>query len=73
LFEVNEAILRFGATDRRALLLRPLVLAHVRAVMRACDENRSLAAELLGIPRRTLQRWLARTRKPAAKTRRRKK
>lgn len=61
--QISEALLRFGATRRRELQLDAAILDHVKRVIEACHGNKSLAAELMGIPRRTLQRWLARPKK----------
>jgi DNA-binding NtrC family response regulator len=60
--EVNEALLRFGTTRKRDLLLGVAESQHIKRVLAACNGSRSFAAELLGIPRRTLQRKLARLR-----------
>lgn len=69
--EVSEALLRLGAVDPTDLHVRTVVSEHITYVLDACDGNRTFAAELLGIPRRTLQRWLAPGARPGRRRRRR--
>jgi ActR/RegA family two-component response regulator len=69
----SEALLRLGATSPAELRLSRVVTRYIRSVVDACDGNRSVAARLMGIPRRTLQRKLAKAlaEKKAGKRRRR--
>jgi ActR/RegA family two-component response regulator len=67
--EISDALRRFGAKHLRELRLRQVLDSHIQRVIRACDGNISLAAKLLGVHRRSLQRRLntPRTKKrPAA-------
>ena len=61
--EIKEALERLGTARRRELLLDVVEAKHIRRVLAACNGSRTLAAALLGVPRRTLQRKLARLRK----------
>ncbi len=63
-----EALLQLGATRPAELHLAQVERAHVKRVMRACLGNVSLSATVLGMHRRTLQRWLERAR-PAKRKR----
>ena len=66
--EISEALRRFGAKHLRELRLREILDSHIQRVIRACDGNISLAAKLLGVHRRSLQRRLntpKKKRKPA--------
>jgi ActR/RegA family two-component response regulator len=68
--EISEALRRFGAKHLRELRLREILDSHIQRVIRACDGNISLAAKLLGVHRRSLQRRLnapKKKRKPAAR------
>jgi ActR/RegA family two-component response regulator len=56
--EISEALRRFGAKHLRDLRLRTVLDAHIQRVIRACEGNISLAAKLLGVHRRSLQRRL---------------
>jgi transcriptional regulator with PAS, ATPase and Fis domain len=58
--DANTALLRLGATRKQEVRLRDAEALHIRRVLKACDGSRTLAAELLGIPRRTLQRKMTR-------------
>jgi ActR/RegA family two-component response regulator len=69
--ERNTAVLRFGAADAKELQLQAAIADHVARVLAACSGSISLSAVLLGIPRRTLQRMLARGLRTPIKRRRR--
>jgi len=56
--EISDALRRFGAKHLRELRLREVLDGHIQRVIRACDGNISLAAKLLGVHRRSLQRRL---------------
>jgi ActR/RegA family two-component response regulator len=56
--EISDALRRFGAKHLRDLRLRAVLDAHIQRVIQACDGNISLAAKLLGVHRRSLQRRL---------------
>jgi ActR/RegA family two-component response regulator len=55
---MSDALRRFGAKHLRELRLRQVLDSHIQRVIRACDGNISLAAKLLGVHRRSLQRRL---------------
>lgn len=62
--EESTALLRVDRSTRRKLplhfrdlLLSTVIERHVLAVLEACDQNLTLAARLLGMHRRSLQRW----------------
>lgn len=57
--QIAEALLLFGAVDPLELSLAQVAADHVGRVLEACRGNISLASTLLGINRRSLQRWLA--------------
>jgi len=62
-----------GASTAKRLQAAGLELAeaaHIRRALAACDGNKSQAARLLQIDRRSLQRKLARRAKPARKSKR---
>jgi ActR/RegA family two-component response regulator len=55
--------LSMGVDKAEDLLLRTVVNDHIDRVMAACDRNVSLAARVLGMSRRGLQRKLGGRRK----------
>ena len=54
------ALAYLGAVTADAVRLRSVVAAHIERVLAASDHNLSLAAELLGMNRRSLQRYARR-------------
>ncbi len=70
---MNIAVASLGISNVTEARLDKVEVKHIRKVLDAADGNISLAARLLGLPRRTLQRKLKRL-KPAKRkpTRRRK-
>ena len=66
------ALAFLGATSADEVHLKRVVDAHISRVLRATDENLSLAAKLLGMHRRSLQRHALRKRlrRPGRKKRR---
>jgi transcriptional regulator with GAF, ATPase, and Fis domain len=69
----RELALAFlGAVVGDEVRLRSVVSAHIERVLEASDHNLSLAAELLGMNRRSLQRY-ARRKADGHKTRARRK
>jgi ActR/RegA family two-component response regulator len=57
--QIELALASLGETDRSAIRLDNIVDQHLRRVLDACDGNRSIAARLLGINRKTLARKLS--------------
>jgi len=66
------ALAYLGAVNADDVRLRSVVAAHIESVLAASDHNLSLAADLLGMNRRSLQRY-ARRKQERRKTRTRKK
>lgn len=66
---VTAVLLRLRTLDPDDLKISNVVREHIANVLDACEGNRSLAAPLLGIPRRTLQRWLNRKGRPKRRRR----
>ncbi|MCU1277411.1 MAG: hypothetical protein JWM53_957 [bacterium] len=56
------AIAYMGATNIDELRLKRVIDTHIRRVLDATDENLSAAADLLGMHRRSLQRYVRRRR-----------
>ena len=54
------ALAYLGAASADEVRLRSVVAAHIERVLAASDHNLSLAAELLGMNRRSLQRYARR-------------
>ena len=54
------ALAYLGAVGADEVRLRTMVSAHIERVLEASDHNLSLAAELLGMNRRSLQRYARR-------------
>ena len=65
----NLALAIFGAMNAGDLRLKRVIDQHIARVLAAADGNLSLAAELLGMHRRSLQRY--KSRKRASRTARR--
>jgi ActR/RegA family two-component response regulator len=57
------ALAYLGAPDPRDVVLSHVEDSHIKRVLDACDGNLSLAAELLGMHRRSLQRYERRRQK----------
>lgn len=57
------AIAYLGALSVDELRLHHVVARHIERVLAASDDNLSLAAELLGLNRRTMQRYAHRRRR----------
>lgn len=64
------ALAYLGATHAGDVVLDRIIDGHILRVLDATDGNLSLAAELLGMHRRSLQRYLRRKRPRAHKRRR---
>jgi ActR/RegA family two-component response regulator len=58
--EVSAALKRGGASSLKELQLSAVIEAHVRRVLRAAGGSITLAAQLLGQHRRSLQRTMRR-------------
>jgi ActR/RegA family two-component response regulator len=65
------ALAYLGATNAGDVVLDRIIDGHILRVLDATDGNLSLAADLLGMHRRSLQRYLRRKRPVARKRRRR--
>ena len=65
----NLAIAYLGALELDEIRLKRVIDEHIQRVLTAADNNLSLAASLLGMHRRSLQRYLRRKR-PARPKRR---
>ncbi len=63
------ALAYLGATNASSVVLDHVIDGHILRVLDATDGNLSLAAELLGMHRRSLQRYLRRKRPRARKRR----
>lgn len=63
------ALAYLGATNAAEIRLTRVVDQHIARVLDAADDNLSLAADLLGMHRRSLQRYMRR-RQPRARSRR---
>lgn len=62
---VDLTLALLGATNAETVRMKNVVRMHVKRVMDAADGNLSVAAEVLGMHRRSLQRYLRRLeRKP---------
>ncbi|MCU1283019.1 MAG: hypothetical protein JWM53_6565 [bacterium] len=66
------ALAFLGATSADEIHLKRVVDAHINRVLHATDENLSLAAKLLGMHRRSLQRHASRKKLRARGKKRRK-
>ena len=62
---------RLGASNAEEVRLKYIVEQHIKRVLTATDENLSLAAKLLGMHRRSLQRHALRKRIEAKKRKKR--
>lgn len=60
LSELIADVLERASETGEQLSLRALSVRYVRAVVDACQGNKSRAARVLGVSRRTLYRWLER-------------
>lgn len=67
----NLALAFLGATSADEVQLDRVIDAHIRRVLGATDENLSLAAKLLGMHRRSLQRHARRRKLRAGRRKRR--
>jgi ActR/RegA family two-component response regulator len=67
------ALAILGATSADEVRLKHVVEQHIKRVLGAADENLSLAAKLLGMHRRSLQRHALRKRLAARGRKKRKK
>lgn len=65
------ALAYLGMPDLADIRLKQVIDDHVARVLAATDENLSLAAELLGMHRRSLQRYVRRKRPRIARTKKR--
>jgi ActR/RegA family two-component response regulator len=65
------ALAYLAAVSADEVRLRRVVAAHIERVLEATDHNLSLAADLLGMNRRSLQRYARRKQEPKAKAKRR--
>lgn len=54
----GQLVAKFFKASRQDLTLDRVVRRHIRSIMSLTDGNLSAAALLLGMHRRTLQRWL---------------
>ena len=59
----NLALAYLGANDVTEVRLQRVIDRHVARVLEASDDNLSAAAKLLGMHRRSLQRYLRRKRR----------
>jgi hypothetical protein len=53
------ALRRLGVTEAQGVTVDEVLRRHYLRVLEACDERTSLAARLLGVNRRTIQRFLS--------------
>jgi hypothetical protein len=67
---LDWVLLKLGVEHLDDLRLSTIVASHIRRILDACDQNVSLAARVLGMSRRGLQRKLPtlKRRRPTKKT-----